>query len=254
MSKQESSYFEADQPIDQPQNQLQVSSQKDAKILQPEISADVVQKGMPIGSQASNFTAESASEDNGQCIGPPSHAFPVSGASSWRFPRRRQRELRYILMTVLIVAVLTAVAFTAGIGYMGLEGSAETYYLSEKAHQKITINNDQGPITIHCQSHGPFGFQVERYSKGFGPGLLGMDVSYTQYAATTTLIAHVPINILFSGIRGINIDVTVPASSTFQVHTGEGFIVLRGVTGNIVAMTNRGSLEVKNCQGRIQAK
>jgi hypothetical protein len=251
MSKQESSYFEADQPIDQPQNQLQASSQRDAKILQPEISADIAQKEMPIGPQASNFTTKSASEDNGQRVGPLSHALPVSGASSWRFPRRRQHELRYILMTVLAAAVLTALAFTVGMGYIGLESPAETYYLAGKAHQKIIINNDRGPITIHCQSHGPFGFEVERYSKGFGPGLLGMDVTYTQYAATTTLTAHVPPDILFSGTRGINIDVTVPALSIIQIHTGDGFIVLRGLTGNIVATSDEGSLEVKNCQGRI---
>ncbi len=251
MSKQESSYFEADQPIDQPQNQLEESSQKDAKILQPEISADVAQKEMPIEPQESSFTSESASDGNGQYIGTAPYVLPTSGTPNWRFTRRSQRELRYTLMTVLAASVLVMLVFTVCMGYIGFEHPTETYYLSEKAHQKIIINNDQGPITIHCQSHGPFGFQVERYSKGFGPGLLGMDVTYTQYAATTTLTAHVQPDILFSGTRGINIDVTVPALSIIQVHTGDGFIVLRGLTGNIVATSDEGSLEVKNCQGRI---
>jgi hypothetical protein len=250
MSKQEPSYFEADQPMDQAQDQLQVSPQEDPEISPPEISANVAQKELQPEAQEPNLMAEAVAEDNGQFRYPVSRRLPVYGASSWRFPRRRQRELRYILMTVLAVAVLTAGVFIAGMGYLGMRRPIETYFFSGKVHQKVIINNEQGSITVHGQSQGPFGFHVERYSQGFGPGLLGMDVVYTQYGATTTLTAHVPPDILFSGIRGINIDVTVPTADAIQVHTGEGSIALQGLTGDVEASTDKGSLAVENCQGR----
>jgi DUF4097 and DUF4098 domain-containing protein YvlB len=42
----------------------------------------------------------------------------------------------------------------------------------------------------------------------------------------------------------------VPTSNAIQVHTGEGSIVLKGLTGDVEARTDKGSLAVENCQGQ----
>jgi hypothetical protein len=241
MSTQEPSYFETDQLSDQPQNQPQDEQQKDA-----EMSADVSSHDVPI--EFSAATDEVAPEDDISLPMPPSS---VRVIPAWRLTRQNQHELRSMLIGVLVAAVVTCLAFIAGMGYLGAQKSTETYILVKRAHQRVVINNDQGSISIHCQSKGPFGFQVQRYSQGFGPGLIGMDVVYTQYGVVATVTAHVPPDILFVGPRGINIDVTVPVADELKVHTGKGFITLKGLAGDVVAMTDSGSLTVKNCQGNM---
>lgn len=211
MSTQEPSYLEADQSDGQPQRQQQEPHQKD-----PEVT--------------------------------PSSMHP---ALDWRLPHQNTYELRRILLAVLVTGIVTFLAFTAYMGYLGFQRPVETYLFSERAHQTIVINDDQGSITIHSRPNGPYGFRVERYSQGFGPGLLGMAVVYTQYRAVTTLNAHMPSDVLFAGTRGIDIDVTVPTSENLQVHTGKGSIVLNNLFGNVVATTDSGSLTAKNCQGQM---
>jgi hypothetical protein len=244
MSTQEPSYFEIDQPVDQSQNQRQESCQKESEMVPDEISADVAQVVVPVEYQRVDVEVEPHTP--GTLMGVP---VPVRAVPNWRSPRQSQGELRSILTIVLVVAFLTCLTFTVYMGYLGLQRSTETYFFTERAHQKIVINNDQGLIFIHSQSNGPFGFRVERYSQGFGPGLIGMNVVYTQYGAVTTITANMQPDILFSGARAINIDVTVPASDELQVHTGKGSITLNGLLGNVLATTNNGSLVVKNCQG-----
>jgi hypothetical protein len=246
MSTQEPSYFETDQLSDQPQNQPQDEQQKDAEMAAHEMSADVSSHDVPI--EFSAATDEVAPEDEISLPMPPSS---VRVIPAWRLTRQNQHELRSMLIGVLVAAVVTCLAFMAGMGYLGAQKSTETYILVKRAHQRVVINNDQGSISIHCQSKGPFGFQVQRYSQGFGPGLIGMDVVYTQYGVVATVTAHVPPDILFVGPRGINIDVTVPVADELKVHTGKGFITLKGLAGDVVAMTDSGSLTVKNCQGNM---
>ena len=169
----------------------------------------------------------------------------------WRSPRQNPYELRRILLAVLVTAIITFLVFTAYMGYLGFQKPVETYFFAERAHQTIVINDDQGSITIHSQPNGPYGFRVERYSQGFGPGLLGMSVVYTQYRAVTTVNAHMQSDVMFSGTRGVNIDATVPTSENLQIHTGKGSIVLNNILGNVVATTDDGSLVAKNCQGQM---
>lgn len=251
MSKQEPSCFETDQLDDQSQNQQPESHQKASDGSESEQVADVTPDDAKIEVNRYNLGKEIDTlkpTSNKLQKKPPPYVRPVP---DWRFPRQDPYTLRHILLAILSSAIVTFLAFTAYMGHLGFQKPVETYFFSEKAHQTIVINNDQGLITIHSQPYGPYGFRVERYSQGFGPGLLGMDVDYTQYQAVTTLNAHMQSDVLFAGTRRINIDVTVPTYDDLQVHTGQGSIILNNLLGNVVATTDNGSLIAKNCHGEM---
>lgn len=179
---------------------------------------------------------------------------PLSGrppSPDWRFPRSSQNDLGMILLITLLVALLVGMIAVGLINRVGTQNASESYFFQQQAHQKIVINNDTGTIHIHSQLHGPFSFQISKYSEGMGLGLISTAVTYNQDGAKTTVEARLDPDYLFAGSRGVDIDVTVPPTAAVEAYTTTGTITVTGNVSQVSARTNSGSIVVENSAGNM---
>ncbi|GLV57561.1 hypothetical protein KDH_43970 [Dictyobacter sp. S3.2.2.5] len=172
-------------------------------------------------------------------------------APDWRIQRANQNDLGRILMFTLLIALVMGLIAVGIINRAGTQNASESYFFPQQEHQKIVINNDTGTIHIHSQEHGPFSFQVNKYSEGMGLGLINTDVTYNQDDAKTTVDARLDPDYLFAGSRGVDIDVTIPPTTSVEAYTATGTITITGNVSQVSARTASGSIVVDDSEGNM---
>ncbi|GCE04273.1 DUF4097 family beta strand repeat-containing protein [Dictyobacter aurantiacus] len=172
-------------------------------------------------------------------------------APDWRLQRSNQNDLGRILMFILLIALVVGLIAVGIINRAGTQNASESYFFPQQEHQKIVINNDTGTIHIHSQAHGPFSFQVNKYSEGMGLGLINTDVTYNQDGAKTTVDARLDPDYLFAGSRGVDIDVTIPPTASVEAYTAAGTITITGNVSQTSARTASGSIVVDDSEGNM---
>ncbi|GHO89600.1 DUF4097 family beta strand repeat-containing protein [Dictyobacter formicarum] len=261
--QQRSSQFDKSEEQAEMQEIPALDEESVAEILETELEEEApTQEAVPAEEAAepaeSAEAAESTEPAAADPLAPPKSEvglwLPLSGrppSSDWRFPRSSQNDLGMILLITLLVALLVGMIAVGVINRVGTQNASENYFFQQQAHQKIVINNDTGNIHIHSQLHGPFSFQINKYSEGMGLGLISTVVTYNQDGEKTTVEARLDPDYLFAGSRGVDIDVTVPPAAAVEAYTTTGTISLAGNVSQLSARTNNGSIVVDNSTGNM---
>jgi len=166
--------------------------------------------------------------------------------------------------TVLMMSlVLLACSALAGCGVSGIAGLYERFKAEDTvtktfktaATPRVVVDTFNGEVSVTIAESGTAKAVVTKFSTGntqeaAEDGLVGIEVNMTQegdaiHIKTQTAQKN------FMGSRGANVALQVPEGAVLDLHTSNGKIAATGKTGDILAKTSNGPVEVKESKGKL---
>lgn len=152
---------------------------------------------------------------------------------------RRRGCLRYLGCLVPLVILALVLAMVSFIGNITVSWGPTVIKVG--AHPTLVVESQANQhTTIHIHAGGPDG-QITLQSPRLFNLPFGFSDTYQRTSDTQTVIYDLPVN-----VAGI-FDFTVPAQTDLKVDTNDASVLIEGVTGQITAITNSGSLTVQRC-------
>lgn len=158
--------------------------------------------------------------------------------------------LSWVIVTVLIVASLTALATNWHV--VTIPMPTRTFQIME--HARLTLSSYSGPVTIRRGEPGVVTVNATKRTSGIGTNPEHIYVSTEQQGDTVNVSARADWNFFQFGLRSVNFEITVPPTCDIQLNTGSGQVSLQGTSGNIRARSGSGGIEANNLQGQIELK
>lgn len=150
-------------------------------------------------------------------------------------PRRRRRWL-WIVAAIVIIALLGSgmQSRMRGLQHPTTETHTYTYGLSTGVAPTLVLHDDTGSITIQTGDSNKVTIQEIRHIPLSG-GAADARTSQDGNTITTTVESH-------GGFNSIDLNVTIPANATLQIHTSTGAIDVSGVHGTMSLTSDTGSI------------
>ncbi len=170
-----------------------------------------------------------------------------------RLPQRRRRTwLFWLLGSVLIVIFIAGMSssFSHSPGFSHFKGHYDSASVPDIVYPvsapKFIINDNSGDIHIHTDDSGNANTVTIHISKSDNsePDPI---VSLDKGSGVITIKA---VEQGFSN-RGIDIDITTPATSDVQLNDGNGHVNIEGITGTINAQATQGQITANNVSGQV---
>src|SRR5579883_3313652 len=168
----------------------------------------------------------------------------------------RRRGFIIVFVGMLLFGLVLAGAITNIIGQMNTveQVQTRTYPFPWTHHPHLIVYMDNGAVHIRAKPMGAITLQETDFTDGFGLNIRNTQVDYNPKGGTITIKAGLQHGLLFFGVRGSNLDVTVPSTTDVEVHVGSGTIRVDDVQGSVYAETGMGSLIARNVIGPLTMK
>lgn len=158
--------------------------------------------------------------------------------------------LSWLVVGVLVIAGLSALGSSWRIVSMPMP--LRTFPIAE--HARLIITNGAGRVAIRRGEEGMISVRAIRKASGFGIDPAKMQIDCDQRGDTLHIFTQVSWSILQFGLRGIDLDITVPATCDIQLENGSGRIFAQGTAGDLRLRTGSGRIEAYDLQGQIAVK
>lgn len=170
--------------------------------------------------------------------------------AGWQ-PRKRA-PWRIVLFCVCALAVAVGITeLTGGIPISALHKALPTHAFSLNGQGSLVVNEDSSLLRVHAGNTSQIIVRPTEYAYGLGSDLSDLRVQYAQQGNTLTVTTSQDWGIIELGIRGIDLDITVPANVNLTVHGSSGDVSLTGIDGEINANIDSGSLSLNNINGSL---
>lgn len=168
----------------------------------------------------------------------------------------RRRGFIIVFVCMLLFGLVLAGAITNIISQMNTveQVQTRTYPFPWTHHPHLIVYMDNGAVHIRAKPMGAITLQETDFTNGFGLNVRNTQVDYNPKGGTITIKAGLQHGLLFFGVRGSNLDVTVPSTTDVEVHVGSGTIRVDDVQGSVYAETGMGSLIARNVIGPLTMK
>jgi DUF4097 and DUF4098 domain-containing protein YvlB len=165
-----------------------------------------------------------------------------------------------IVVILLCCCVLAAAAVAVGVGWLtvtpfsvgGLSGTtterAEQTFTVETAPQ-LTVDNFAGNVTVRAGAAGQIQVVSTKRARG-SAALSNIQVQMTQQGngvVVRATRAGLPSNV------SVQLEITAPADTTLDLHTGAGNVDAAGFNSAVKADTGAGSVTIQDVSGTVDA-
>jgi len=136
---------------------------------------------------------------------------------------------------------------------LGLSASAEEWTKSYQVSNTPTLHVDTNDASIEV-THGVSNTIYARViTDGISIGGSGVRITERQDADKVDLQVHIPNDWGFHfGIhRGVRVEIQVPPQSALDLHSGDGHILVNGISGQARLDTGDGHIDVQNFSGAL---
>lgn len=159
-------------------------------------------------------------------------------------PRRHRRWL-WIVGAILIIALLGSGVQAGMRSFQHSNTETHTYELGAGVAPTLVLNDDTGSITIQTGDSNKVTIQEIRHIPLVG-GVPDAKTSRDGNTISTTVESH-------GGFDSVDLNVTIPANASLQIHTSTGSINVDGVSGMMSLTSETGSITANQDELRGQS-
>ncbi len=166
---------------------------------------------------------------------------------------------KFLMLSLMLLTCLAV----AGCGISGIAGLSDRFKAEDSvtktfktaATPRVVVDTFNGEVTVTIGESAAAKAVVTKWSTGSTQeaaedGLVAIEVSMTQEGDAIHIKTQATQK-NFMGSRGANVAVQVPEGGLLDLHTNNGKIAATGKTGDIVAKTSNGPVEVKESKGKL---
>jgi hypothetical protein len=153
--------------------------------------------------------------------------------------------ISFILGTIfLILGVIAVLLAISQLSIRTIALPTQTFTVPEQP--KLVIHNPTGSIRIHRGATSKVEIKATKYVNGWLGSTNEGNVDFVQNGATINITARSGYTWSpLGGLRNVTIDITAPEVSDIQIEGHGGTINIEGISGQIKATTNAGTINVQ---------
>lgn len=164
---------------------------------------------------------------------------------------RRRKGLPWLWIALVFLIVVGCIQFFSIGSFSSSRDVLPARSFVLHGNGKLIVEGTAGSIHIHRGSDDQIRVAATRYAYGMGTDLNGMQLRSDQAGNTVTL--HADEGWEAFGNRGIDMDITVPATTDLVVQDVSGSVHVESVNGNFRVNTVSGEVQVQNMSGTLNA-
>lgn len=162
-------------------------------------------------------------------------------------PGRNRIRARPLIIALLIIALVIGWGGIASGRFVGTNSSLPAQTFVVTSTPKLVVNATNGNVRIHAGNSE--NVVVSARERGFDFSNENNVPVKTEQSGNTIDVSTSGNYGSFPGSGRVDLDITVPATSSLEIHTTSGGINLEGVNGEVTLATNSGDIKGINLNG-----